>query len=209
MATILRPKVNLIKCSIRVGHIPSALEGIVNLRNNNSHKWFIESDRKASYIYRCPDSSLVFQIFYSGHINITGIPKELEIASAVSSVCDLIKVSKCLQETVVYTIDNIQATGKLNLASQSKSLKELSDALNRMKLEEEWWISRINFDTNVFPAIIIKFTAAFDNPQLCGTALIFNNRKFVLVGLRHVSSVNLCHNYIETIMHQAASPQHW
>ena len=166
MASIFRPKVNLIKCSIKVGHIPSALEGIVNLKNNSLHKWFIESDRKASFIYRCADNSLVFQIFYSGHINITGIPKELDITHAVSTVCELINVSKCLQETISYTIDNIQATGKLNLISQSKSLKELSDALNRMKLEGGWWISRITFDTNVFPAIIIKFTAAFDNPQL-------------------------------------------
>ena len=202
MCALVRPHIHTIKCSVKVSHIPSALQGIILLRANSKYKWSIECDKKASYIFRCPENSIVYQIFYSGHINIAGIPKEVDISHAVSNVCKLIGVPKCVEETVVYSIDNIQASGRLNLTTQARSLKYISDRLNRMK--KEWWIDRVSFDTNVFPAIIIKFSGVFNNPNIRGTALVFNSRKFIIVGARRVSDIAHCHDFIETVMIRAS-----
>lgn len=200
---LLRPKINLIKLSLKIGHIPGALEGIKRLHDNDKYKWCIECDRTASFYFRCPDSSQVLHFFYNGHVNVTNIPRDSEIASSVSRVCSLVGISSDLHECIEYTIDNIHASGRINLDTGVWNLMELSHALNRIK--KQYWIDRVTFETSTFPAIIIKFSNAFDKPNLRGTALVFNSKKFILVGIKGVQYVSECHNWLEIALFAASS----
>lgn len=200
---ICRPTINLIKLSLRVGHIPNALQGIKNLHDCDKYKWCIECDRTASFYFRCPNSSQVLQFFYNGHINVTNISRDSDIPDAVSRVCSLIGIPSHLRESVSHTVDNVHASGRVNLDTGVWNLMELSHALNRIK--KQYWIDRVTFETSKFPAIIVKFTNAFNNPTLSGTALIFNSKKFIFVGLRGVQYVSGCHDWLESTLHAASS----
>ena len=200
---VVRPVIHLIKVSFKVGHIPNAKQGIKDLHDSPKFKWYVECDKTASFYFRCPDSSQVLHFFYNGHVNVTNIPRDTEIRTVVSKVCKLIGIPSHLHETVAYTVDNVHASGRINLDTGVWNLKELSHSLNRIKTE--YWINRVTFETATFPAIIIKFSNVFDNPNLRGTALVFNTKKFILIGLRGVEYLPSCHDWLEATLFAAAT----
>ena len=195
---LLRPQVNLIKLSLNVSHYPKAVENISNLTLDPKWRWFVESECTASYIFR-HQSGFVYQLFKKGHINLTGVRKVEDIERAISIIYNIIGIPKIIASD--YRIDNIQASGALNLNSRHKSLKTICDNLNSVK--DECNIKKLSFESQRFPGAFIRYA----DERCRGTVILFNSRRFVLVGVKSLEDINTIHNWLEISIWKAVSRQ--
>ena len=186
---LLRPVVHLMKISLNVSKISNSERNILKLRNDYKYAWLIESKVKSSFILR-QLNGIIYQIFTKGHVNITGIRRQQDIAGALADLFHLLNIPK--KSKIRYNIDNIQVSGILNLNTSNFSLKFICDSLDKMK--KQCGILSVKFEPSRFPGAFIKIAAK----ESCkGTVLLFNSRKFVIVGLKHLHHKNIIHDVLE------------
>ena len=77
------------------------------------------------------------------HINLTNVRRIKDIEKAINIIYDVIDIPKIKGKE--YRIDNVQATGILNLNHKGSSLKKICDALSRM--QEEFNITSLSFES--------------------------------------------------------------
>ena len=195
---LLRPKIHLFKISLRVDHFPNIGQNISKLRNNPKYGWFIESKVKSSFIFR-QLNGIIYQIFSNGHVNITGLRRQEDIAGALANLFSLLNIPK--KSKIDFNIDNIQASGVLNLNTRNLSLKFICDSLDRKK--SDCGIVSVKFEPSRFPGAFIKFLV---NGSCKGTVLLFNSRKFVIVGLKKIVDKNIIHDALEQSIFKTTQP---
>lgn len=149
---LVRPRVNLIKLSFNVSQVPNALENIAKVPIDTKWLWCTKSVGGSSFVLRHP-SGFVFQLFKRGHINLTNVRRIKDIEKAINIIYDVIDIPKIKGKE--YRIDNVQATGILNLNHKGSSLKKICDALSRM--QEEFNITSLSFESQRFPGKVFPF----------------------------------------------------
>ena len=192
---LLRPNLNLLKVSTNLAHIPNSLQKISLLRNDIRWQWHIEREVKSSYILRHLNGA-IYQIFNSGHVNITGLKKSEDIGSSIRELLSILQLPK--NSAVSYRIDNMHASGVLNLHTKNFTLKHICDSLDRVKKQCD--ILSVRFEPTRFPGVFIKFLT---EESRRATVILFNSRKFVMVGLKEIADINIIHNKLEESIFRA------
>lgn len=193
---LVRPRVNLIKLSLNVKHLPNALENIAKVSLDTKWLWCTQSVGRSSFVFRHHQTGFIYQLFKSGHINVTNVRKVEDIEKAISIIYAIIGIPKIIEKK--YRIDNIQATGILNLNHKGRGscLKNICDTLSRM--QEECNITSLSYENQRFPGAFIKYN---DGNVRC-TIILFATRRFVFVGLKNLDSIQKIHDWLEcTIWH--------
>ena len=191
---LVRPKVNLIKLSLNISHLPNGIENISKLSRDPKWLWCRESACASSFVFR-HESGFIYQIFKSGHINLTNVRRVQEIEKAIAIIYRIIGIPKILEKE--FRIDNIQATGRLNLYTRDRSLKSICDRLSQ--LGSDCNIRNLSFEPQRFPGAFIKY----QDGNVKATIILFNSRRFVLVGLNSLDSVNSIHDWLERCIWRA------
>lgn len=194
---VRRPDIHNIKVSLRLSAYKDMRRKIINLYLKESelrHLAGKESLKREGsfFVLRELDCKGVFVIFYSGHVNITRLTTLNEAKLACAAICRRLSIVA----PPPYTIDSIQASGRLNLGISVKKLKSVCDALSRRR--QECSIQSVNFNAEKFPGAFVR------SGKERGTALIFNSGKFVLVGAKSTSSVNALHDWLELAIWRVA-----
>ena len=193
---VVRPQVNLLKLSLNVSDFyPKAVENISSLAKDPKYQWHCDHLTTASFVFR-HQSGYIYQLFKKGHINLTNVRRFEDVHRAISIIFEIIDIPKIFASN--YNIDNIQASGIINLRSANYSLKRVCDGLSQLK-DECRVIKRLSFECQRFPGAFIKF----QDGDCKGTILLFNSRKFVLVGLRRFEDINKIHDWLESSIWRA------
>jgi TATA-box binding protein (TBP) (component of TFIID and TFIIIB) len=189
---VCRPVISNYKVSVSLGHNKNIRNKVLELEKNDA-EWRKATNRLphkkqcSFFILRELNDNArkaVFTVFYSGHINITKLKtlKDVELASYY--ICKRLNVSQSHPR-----IDNITASGKLNLRGSVNKLKQICDYLAKRRNKCD--IKSVSFDTQKFPGGFIR------PASLVGTTLLFNTGKYVLVGSRSVENVTHLHDWLE------------
>ena len=191
--TEVRPQVNLLKLSLDVSHLPNAIHNISKIPSNTKWSSKCESVCTASFILR--ESGYVYQLFNKGHINVTKVRRFEDIEKAIDIIYCIIDIPQVIARD--YTIDNIQATGRLKVYSRNKSLKYICDALSRMQKEIN--ITKLSFEAERFPGAFIRY----QDTKCRATVILFNSRRFVIIGVKTLNDVYKVHDWLQDCISRA------
>ena len=196
--SVIRPKINNYKISIKFPGFTQLKKCINAFRQNSNHQKHITSKQSLNfYIYRSP-LRFVYTFFYSGHINVTSLKSEEDIQKSISHVYQCFNLPLSLQHES--QIDNISASGGLNLITHFKSLKALCNQIERTK--DEFDVSKVSYETQKFSGATLKKCAS-NYFKGKGCVLLFNNSKFIIVGCSSLEEIQNIHNWIEIVTFNA------
>lgn len=161
-------KISNIKVSVKV----SAKERML--------RWFNKSETAKStkdcgsfFVYR--KNGFVFCIYYTGHVNLTGIKKIECIEEGITilkSIPGILSIKKI-------TVDNITCTGKLH-KSVYKWNRSFADYLNDLTIIENF--DKVQYSPQTFPGAFLK-------KHGIGTVVFFATGKFNVVGCKSCDSL--------------------
>ena len=162
-----------IKVSVKLFVHPSYL----NLFKNNNK---ISKENGSFFIYR--NKSLVYSIYYKGHVNITGIKTKCDIANALTFLSDIPGVKKLYN----FKVDNITCSAKLHqsIYSWNQSFTSYLNQLNHLNI-----FNIIQYSPQIFPGAFLKSSNT-------GTIIFFASGKFNVVGCKNIPSIlTLIHKF--------------
>ena len=113
-------------------------------------------------------SVFVYTVFFTGHVNCTKIHRKEEISTAVNHLRNILFDFELCSGLKV---DNISASGALNIVNNSLSLLDLADFLKQNSIH-------FRYNPEQFPGLSLKFSSKG------ATFLLFQSGKFVVVGTK-------------------------
>lgn len=145
------------------------------------------SDRIKKLCVKPPNNSFfvlrdifVYTIFFKGHVNVTKIPSESVIDSAVNKICCELMG---LQRPLAYKIDNITVSGQLT----GCTFINLNDIGHSVQVCPKN-ILKVNLNLEKFPGLFLR--------HILGTILLFDSRKFVFVGVKKIKHIKPLFNWL-------------
>ena len=197
---VCRPCINNFKISLKLQEYTGISRKIRDLEQSDDacrSALGLDLGKKESSFFVLRDldgcTKAVYNIFYKGHVNISRLTSLSQARQACDVLCGRLKVPQ-----TGFRVDNITATGKLNIAGSVSKLKQICDYLAKFKRDCD--IKSINFDTQKFPGAFAK-----PSTHIKGTALIFNSGRLVLVGCKSKSDVTDLHNWLEVAIWRATT----
>lgn len=136
------------------------------------------------FVYRV--HVFVYIIYYSGHINITGIACKKEIHTAIhiaKSIYGVVKLRQC-------KVDNITSCGDIGVTLHRffSLIQNEAESLSNFPI--------VRFCQESFPG------AQFKQPGM-GTVMLFRSGKFNIVGCKSFSTIVKLANRIDKVVHNA------
>lgn len=111
----------------------------------------------------------------SGTINVSGIPCEDDISSAITEFCNVFDINNNFVDLNDVTVDNITASGNFNRSINLHALKEIGN-----NKHSESIIASIASNTCYFPAAFCRTKTKEDKG--IGTCIVFSSGKYCVVG---------------------------
>lgn len=195
---VRRPHINNYKISLKLGEhigICGKIRRLEQTEDARRSAQGLKQGKKESSFFVLRElegcAQVVYNIFYRGHVNISKLTSLSQAQHACNVLCERLKVPQ-----TEFTVDNITASGKLNIGGGVSKLKQICDYLARFKRDCD--IKSISFDTQKFPGAFAK-----PSTRVKGTALIFNSGRFVLVGCKSKDDVTNLHDWLEVAIWRA------
>lgn len=160
-------RISNLKVSVKVSTCPNKL---IEFKNNKAN---VCKDSGSFFVYR--KLQFVFCIYYSGHINVTGIQTVQQIGACINIIATLPGIKQFNK----ITIDNITSTAKLH-SSIYKWNRSFTTYLQDVANHNIF--SKIQYSPQTFPGAFLKTKSE-------GTIVFFASGKFNVVGCKSAHSL--------------------
>ena len=129
-------------------------------------------------------NKFVYCVYYSGHINITGIETENNIAKSINHIVNVCNIS----ETHSFKIDNItySNTLKRNIFDTYVSFEEFVSEIDVFD-----FIISVQYSPQKFPGAFLRTEK--------GTIIIFSSNKYTIVGTSSFKELYKCNSRMHKI----------
>ena len=181
-----------LKMSLVANTVCKNIKFHVKVKNKEQYINFLKSDssfitkRTASFVViRLPCTHCFYCCYYSGHVNVTGVPCLADIEKQLDRFCILLNLNRNDISQVI--VDNITAVIH-PISSTRVNLFQLINFIRSNNYDE---VKGLKYNNQIFPGLFIK--------TLSGTIIWFNSNAISCVGSKCMQDVEELRNLIVRI----------
>lgn len=130
---------------------------------------------------------LVFSVYYSGHINVTGVKQYKDFFYAFH----YLKKVLCIQTLQRFSVDNITFTSQIS----KQCITQFGSFIDYLlTLESNNQVSTVKYSSQKFPGAFIKIKTCTK-----ATIILFSSGKYNIVGCNTLSDLKLVSQFMQHI----------